>query len=97
MVYKLLDNKTGSAVTNKVTADVTEVLVQELYKAMVTDFKRSKGHPRLQENIWSIKIIVGSASRCITTLLLFILIFSYVSRRYSRLVQEVKDEVIPLK
>ena len=32
MVYKLLGNKTGSAVTNKVTADVTEVLVQRTLK-----------------------------------------------------------------
>ena len=42
MVYKFLDKKTGSPVIIKVAADVTEVLVQELYKTVIKNFKRRK-------------------------------------------------------
>ena len=45
----------------------------------------------------SIKIIVGSTIGCITALVFFILVFLYLCRRYNRLAQEVKDDVVPLK
>ena len=64
MVYKFLDKKTGSVAISKVVADGVEVLLQELYKTVIKNFKRSKGHPRFQDNIWSIKIIVGSDNGC---------------------------------
>ena len=97
MLYKFLNKKTGCAATTKVAADVIEVPLQELYKTVIKNFKRSKGHPRFKNNIWTIKIIAGSGIGCITTLLLFILILLYLRGRYNRLVQEVKDEVVPLK
>ena len=97
MVYKFLDKKTRSAATSKVRPDVAEALVQELYKTVIKNFKKRKLHPRFKYNIWSIKIIVGSGTGCITTLLLFILIFLHFGRRYNRLVQKVTTEVVPLK
>ena len=88
MVYKFLDKKRGCAVTSKVAADLTEVLLQELYKTETEKFKESQGDPRLQDNIWSIKTIVGSASGCITRLLAFIFTFLYLRNRYKRLVHQ---------
>ena len=44
-----------------------------------------------------IKIIVGSTTGCITALVFFILVFLFLRRRYNRLAQEVKDDVVPLK
>ena len=64
MMYKFLDNKTGSAATSKVAGDVTEKLLEELQKTVIKNFRRGKGRPRFQDNIWSIKIIVGSANGC---------------------------------
>ena len=97
MVYKFLEMKRGSAATSKVAADVTEVLAKEVHKIVIKNFKMRKVHPWHKDNTWSIKIIFGSRVSCITTLVLFILIFLYLRRRYNRLIQEVKDEVIPPK
>ena len=42
MVYKLLDKNIESPVIRKMTADVTVVLVEELYKIVIKNFKRRK-------------------------------------------------------
>lgn len=43
----------------------------------------------------SIKIIVGSAFGCTTTLVVVILTVFYLRRRYNKLERKVKDEVVP--
>ena len=97
MVNKFLDMKRGSAATSKVAADVTEVLAQEVHKTVIKNFKRRKVHPWHKDNTWSIEIIFGSTVGYITMLVLFILIFLYLWKRYNRLIQEVKDKVVPPK
>ena len=47
MVYKFLDQKTGSR------ASVNEQLAQELHKTVITKFKRNKVYIKFKNKIWA--------------------------------------------
>ena len=55
MVYKFNDKKTGSRAiaTDKLRANVNEVLVQELHKPVIKKFKRRKVYAMFKDNIWA--------------------------------------------
>ena len=75
MLYRVFDEKTGSGKTDKIKANVNEVLAQELHKPLIKNFKNRKVYRSLKDNIWAAYLAkIGSLS---SKLLLNIIYRSY--------------------